>query len=195
MTEPAKKMRRLHDSPSTPAPLAATEAPAPLREMKYDELVVGNTFKTKDDLRLILSIAKIKRNFEYLANPSDSKRFVAKCKDQTCSWKLCAASLNSSTWWKITKVNDEHTCMNNKRTDPKLRTRSVANGIAHLFKNKFNKCDSVYTPKQLAMDIKTDYGVIINYRQAYSGCQRGIELIRGTPDESYQYLVSYSHMK
>lgn len=91
-------------------------------------------------------------------------------------------------------MNDEHTCIENKRTDPNLRTKAVADGIAHLFKHKFNQCDSVYTPQQLIKDIKTNYGVVINYRQAYSGSKRGIELIRGSPDESYQYLVNYSYM-
>ncbi|KAI3930594.1 hypothetical protein MKX01_037040 [Papaver californicum] len=70
----------------------------------------------------------------------------------------------------------------------------MASQMAILFKKEFAKCDCVYTPRQLIEEIRRDYGIDIIYKQAYAGCKRGIEAVRGSPDESYKYLVGYSHM-
>ncbi|KAI3945812.1 hypothetical protein MKW98_023086 [Papaver atlanticum] len=66
--------------------------------------------------------------------------------------------------------------------------------MAILFRKEFAKCDCVYTPNQLMHDMRIDYGITITYKQAYSGCKRGTEAVRGSPDDSYQYLVGYRHM-
>ncbi|XP_026379494.1 uncharacterized protein LOC113274269 [Papaver somniferum] len=121
-------------------------------------------------------------------------RFIAKCKDKTCEWRLRAVPLDSCGWWKLTVANDVHTCESNKRTDPELKTKAAATGIAELLKHKFKELDAAFTPKQLVKDVKRDYGVVINYRQGYNACKHGIEMIKGSPDESYQHLVGYSHM-
>ncbi|XP_026412629.1 uncharacterized protein LOC113308380 [Papaver somniferum] len=159
MTPSAKKVCCLHDASSTPAPVL--DIPKPPEEMKYDDLCVGNTFKSKGELKLILAIAKVERNFEYAAFKSDSQRFIAKCKDKTCKWRLRAVPLDSCGWWRLTVANDVHTCGSNKRTDPELRTKVVSAGIAELFKHKFKELDAAFTPKQLVKDIKRDYHVVI----------------------------------
>ncbi|KAI3995711.1 hypothetical protein MKX01_020784 [Papaver californicum] len=40
--------------------------------------------------------------------------------------------------------------------------------------------------------MRKDYGIDITYRKAYVGCKREIESVRGSPDDSYQYLVGYT---
>ncbi|XP_026439165.1 uncharacterized protein LOC113337794 [Papaver somniferum] len=146
--------------------------------MKYNDIHVGNTFKRKGEMKLILAIGKLERNFEYKDFKSDSQRFIAKCKDKTCEWRLRAVPLDSCGWWKLTVAKDVHTCESNKGTDPELRTKAAATGIAELFKHKFKELDTAFTPKQMG----------------YSACKHGIELIKGSPDESYQHLVGFSHM-
>ncbi|KAI3928749.1 hypothetical protein MKW98_024350 [Papaver atlanticum] len=70
----------------------------------------------------------------------------------------------------------------------------MARAMAALFCKNFARCDVVYTPRQLCEDMKREHGIIITYKQGLTGCKRGIEGVRGSPDESYQYLVSYSYM-
>ncbi|KAI3875927.1 hypothetical protein MKW92_030496, partial [Papaver armeniacum] len=43
------------------------DIPKPPKDMKYNDLRVGNTFKSKGELKLILAIAKVERNFDYIA--------------------------------------------------------------------------------------------------------------------------------
>ncbi|RZC75876.1 hypothetical protein C5167_000084 [Papaver somniferum] len=90
-----------------------------------------------------------------------NQRFIAKCKDKTCKWRLRAVPLDSCGWWRLTVANDVRTCGSNKRTDPELRTKAVSAGIAELFKHKFKELDAAFTPKQLVKDIKRDYHVVI----------------------------------
>ncbi|KAI3863700.1 hypothetical protein MKW98_031292 [Papaver atlanticum] len=42
--------------------------------------------------------------------------------------------------------------------------------------------------------MKRGIGISITDKQGLTGCKRGIEAIRGSPDQSYQHLVSYSNM-
>ncbi|KAI3914528.1 hypothetical protein MKX01_028530, partial [Papaver californicum] len=134
--------------------------------------VLGDEYAVNDVVvRIILVIAKIERNFEYIATKYDSQRFIAKCRDKTCKWHMGAVPLNSCGWWRLTVANDVHICGSNKRADPDLRTKGVAGGIAELFKHKFKDLDGGFTPKQLVKDIKRKYGVVTNYRQGYSACK------------------------
>ncbi|KAI3991009.1 hypothetical protein MKX01_026193 [Papaver californicum] len=192
MTPSFKKICCLHDTSSTPASIL--DGPEPTKDMKYNDLRVGNTFKSKGEMRLILVTSKIERNFEYIATKYDRLRFIAKCRDKTCKWRMCTVPLNSCGWWRFAVANDVHTCGSNKRTDQDLRTNRVAGGIAELFKHKLKDLDAAFMPKQLVKDIKRKYGVVINYRYGYSACKRGIEHIKGIPEESYQHLVGYSYM-
>ncbi|KAI3943548.1 hypothetical protein MKW98_021263 [Papaver atlanticum] len=66
--------------------------------------------------------------------------------------------------------------------------------MAALFRKNFSRCDVVYSPWQLCEDMKREHGIIITYKQGLTGCKLGIEAVRGSPDESYQHLVSYSYM-
>ncbi|KAI3973028.1 hypothetical protein MKX01_019686 [Papaver californicum] len=43
-------------------------------------------------------------------------------------------------------------------------------------------------------DLQDNSQVIVTYKRAFSGCKRQIELIRGSPDQSYQHMVGYSHV-
>ncbi|KAI3852134.1 hypothetical protein MKW98_020133 [Papaver atlanticum] len=42
--------------------------------------------------------------------------------------------------------------------------------------------------------MKRGLGISITDKQGLTGCKRGIEAVRGSPDQSYQHLVSYSNM-
>ncbi|KAI3865542.1 hypothetical protein MKW98_007864 [Papaver atlanticum] len=70
----------------------------------------------------------------------------------------------------------------------------MARTMAALFRKNFARCDVVYSPRQLCEDMKREHGIIITYKQGLTGCKWGIELVRGSPDELYQHLVSYSYI-
>ncbi|KAI3976451.1 hypothetical protein MKX01_008309 [Papaver californicum] len=169
---PAKKLPQLHDASSTPEPESTSSPPPTSNKFKYDNLVCGNFFKTKQELQLILKIASIKGSFKYKAQTSNGRVLHVKCFDLTCS--CCDKSKN--------------------KTDPKFRIKGIASAMAKLLDTNFGKCDSLYTPNEFRDDMRTQYGITISYKHGYTGCKRGFEMIRGPTDESYQHLVGYSYM-
>ncbi|KAI3972836.1 hypothetical protein MKX01_019494 [Papaver californicum] len=89
--------------------------------------------------------------------------------------------MDSLSWWRIIGTFDEHSCdKSNNKTNHKFRIKGMASAMAKLFGTNFGKCDSLYTPNELRDDIRTQYGTTISYKQGYTGCKRGIEMIRGS---------------
>ncbi|XP_026419391.1 uncharacterized protein LOC113315312 [Papaver somniferum] len=99
--------------------------------------------------------------------------------------------MGALSYFVINSIRAPHTCDREKLL---IKIESASRGLAELFKKKFAQCHSIYTPRQLQCDLERTYKVEVTYTQAFKGCNRGIELIRGSTDESYQHLVGYSHM-
>ncbi|KAI3935660.1 hypothetical protein MKW98_022668 [Papaver atlanticum] len=99
--------------------------------------------------------------------------------------------MGALSYFIINSIIVPHTC---DREKVLIKIESSSRGLAELFKNFFAQCHSIYTPRQLQYDLEHTYKVEVTYRKAFKGCKRGIELIRGSTDESYQHLVGYSHM-
>lgn len=159
--------------------------------MEYNQkLFEGNTFKDKDQLKLYLKMAKLEDGFEYKTQKSHPSHLYVKCVDQDCSWSLRACRMKSICWFKIQKMNDVHSCSKNVNMTRKMK--GVGSALGKIFEDKFY--DRLYTPNKLIEDVRKRFGRTISYKQAWVGCKRGVELNRGSPDESYQYLVGYSHM-
>ncbi|KAI3986290.1 hypothetical protein MKX01_028571 [Papaver californicum] len=83
-TPPAKDFPRLPDALSTPEPAPGSSPHPELEKIKYDDLVIGNFFKTKAQLQLILKIAAIEGSFKYTCETSNNLVLHVKCKDSTC---------------------------------------------------------------------------------------------------------------
>lgn len=191
----AKKYPQLHDADSTPHPEPASSPPPASNKVKYGDLGPGTHFKSKQQLHISLKFASIKGSFKYIAKPSNDKHLLASCKDLTCGWYVRASALKSLTWWVIKRTEPKHTCDKSKyKTDPKYFIKGMGRAMEKLFKSEFGKCDSLYAPNDLRAYMLREHGITISYKQGHTGCKRGTEATRGTTDESYQHLVSYSYV-
>lgn len=160
-------------------------------EMPYtNELYEGKLFKDKEQLKLHLQMSKMEVGFDYQTCKTGIDILFVKCKGENCKWSLRARVLDSDTYFKITKMPSVHSCSKNKRMAKKIRR--VGDGLGIFCKDKV--ISSAYVPSQLVADVKKAYGRTITYRQAWIGCNRGVEHSRGSSEDSYQYLVGYSHM-
>ncbi|XP_050205598.2 uncharacterized protein LOC126655447 [Mercurialis annua] len=66
--------------------------------------------------------------------------------------------------------------------------------IANIIKHKFIDVKTIYTPNDIRRDMKNDYSVDMDYWRAWRCRGKAIDLIRGTPKESFAQLPSYLHM-
>ena len=62
------------------------------------ELYEGAMSKNKDELKITLGKYVLKQKFEYQITRSSKTHFLASCKDKTCTFKLCAGSVQEGSY-------------------------------------------------------------------------------------------------
>ncbi|XP_050215326.1 protein FAR1-RELATED SEQUENCE 5-like [Mercurialis annua] len=65
--------------------------------------------------------------------------------------------------------------------------------VGNFIKDKYSNFKTVYTPADIIRDMKKEYGVELSYQTAWRSKERGLELTRGHPADSYKLLPSYLH--
>ena len=66
--------------------------------------------------------------------------------------------------------------------------------VGKIIKQKFVDAKRLYTPKDIILDMKNDYGINLSYQQAYQSKEKALKSIRGDLIESYNLLLKYSHV-
>ncbi|KAF4400203.1 hypothetical protein G4B88_019412 [Cannabis sativa] len=89
-----------------------------LPSMGIEDLRVNHMFKNKEELKSALSRIAIKKHFQYKVKRSCSLTFWAKCIDENCEWYLRARSSKTSSYFRVIKYKNFHSCsLNHKSTD------------------------------------------------------------------------------
>ena len=74
------------------------------------ELYEGAMFKNKDELKTLLDKYALKQKFEYRITRFSKTRFLASCKDKSCTFKLCTSSVQEGSYWTVAKFVRNHNC-------------------------------------------------------------------------------------
>ncbi|XP_026429039.1 uncharacterized protein LOC113325007 [Papaver somniferum] len=114
--------------------------------------------------------------------------FTAKCADSKCVWKFHAASIDErNEMFQVRAYNPEHTCgAGGRNLNQTYSTRFSSSLIEEeVRKNPHKK------PRQIADDFQINYGINMEYYQAYHGREKVYETIYGDDVKSYSYLVWY----
>ncbi|XP_055960976.1 uncharacterized protein LOC126672216 [Mercurialis annua] len=162
-----------------------------INEIKPTEIEEGQKYKDKHTLKTILSIYAINNHFQFRSYKSCKIEYIAICNEHGCDWRLRASRNKKSTAFVVRKFNNVHSCKVGERMANKRQATS--NLIGHFIKNKYSNVKTVYTPADIIRDMKNEYGVDLAYQTAWRSKEKGLELTRGHPAESYQLLPSYLH--
>lgn len=150
----------------------------------------GACFSNKPQLYLTLQMTKLQLGVDYKVVRSHKKGTHVKCADVNCNFSLRAKQLRDFPYLYITKMTGPHTCSMNGNLGKRIKR--VKDALGKYFEEK--GINGNYTPLHMQNDIKDVFGRTLSYKQAWLGCHRGVELTKGSPDESYQRLAPYSHM-
>ncbi|XP_059289260.1 uncharacterized protein LOC132042748 [Lycium ferocissimum] len=60
--------------------------------------------------------------------------------------------------------------------------------------DKYEDPKRVYTPKDIASDMRKQHGLTMTYMQAYRAKEKALNMLRGDPTESYNKLPSYFYI-
>ncbi|XP_019452289.1 PREDICTED: uncharacterized protein LOC109354328 [Lupinus angustifolius] len=145
---------------------------------------VGQRFNNVDEFRKSLRKYAIAHKFAFKYKKNDSHRVTVKCKAEGCPWRIHASRLSTTQLICIKKMDSTHTCDGASRPTGHQANR---NWVADMIKEKL-KVFPNYKPKDIVNDIREEYGVEINYFQAWRGKEIAKEQLQGSYKEAYGLL-------
>ncbi|KDP23336.1 hypothetical protein JCGZ_23169 [Jatropha curcas] len=145
---------------------------------------VGQRFSSVHEFRESLRKYAIAHQFAFRYKKNDSHRVTVKCKAEGCPWRIHASRLSTTQLICIKKMNATHTCEGSVVTTGHQATRSW---VASIIKEKL-KVFPNYKPKDIVNDIKQEYGIQLNYFQAWRGKEIAKEQLQGSYKEAYNQL-------
>ncbi|CAF2089602.1 uncharacterized protein LOC103875009 isoform X1 [Brassica rapa] len=145
---------------------------------------VDQRFSSFAEFRDALHKYSIAHGFTYKYKKNDSHRVSVKCKAQGCPWRIAASRLSTTQLICIKRMNPRHTC---ERAVVKAGYRAARGWVGSIIKEKL-KASPDYKPKDIAEDIKREYGIQLNYSQAWRAKEIAREQLQGSYKEAYTQL-------
>ncbi|XP_028779486.1 uncharacterized protein LOC114735880 isoform X2 [Neltuma alba] len=145
---------------------------------------VGQRFSSVHEFRESLRKYAIAHQFAFRYKKNDSHRVTVRCKAEGCPWRIHASRLSTTQLICIKKMNPAHICEGAVATTGHQATRSW---VASIIKEKLKVCPN-YKPKDIVSDIKQEYGIQLNYFQAWRGKEIAKEQLQGSYKEAYSLL-------
>lgn len=145
---------------------------------------IGQRFSSVHEFRESLRKYAIAHHFAFRYQKNDSHRVTVKCKAEGCPWRIHASRLSTTQLICIKKMNPTHTCEGAVATTGHQATRSW---VASIIKEKL-KVFPNYKPKDIVCDVKQEYGIQLNYFQAWRGKEIAKEQLQGSYKDAYSQL-------
>ncbi|KAK9287798.1 hypothetical protein L1049_016238 [Liquidambar formosana] len=145
---------------------------------------VDQRFSSFSEFREALHKYSIAHGFAYRYKKNDSHRVTVKCKSQGCPWRIYASRLATTQLICIKKMHTTHTC---EGAAVKAGYRATRGWVGSIIKEKL-KVSPNYKPKDIADDIKREYGIQLNYSQAWRAKEIAREQLQGSYKEAYNQL-------
>lgn len=145
---------------------------------------VDQRFDSFNEFREALHRYSIAHGFAYKYKKNDSHRVTVKCKAQGCPWRIYVSRLATTQLICIKKMISKHTC---EGAAVKAGYRSTRGWVGSIIKEKL-KTSPKYKPKDIADDIMREYGIQLNYSQAWRAKEIAKELLQGSFKEAYSMI-------
>ncbi|KAL9684346.1 hypothetical protein QQ045_021782 [Rhodiola kirilowii] len=177
------------DTPLTCVPVSTSEL-GECRPRKavsqWENTITGvdQRFNSFKDFREALHKYSIAHGFAYKYKKNDSHRVSVKCKQPNCPWRIYASKLSTTQLVCIKKMIPEHTC---DGSPAKAGYRATRGWIGNIIKEKLKENPN-YKPKDIVEDIKREYGIQLNYSQAWRAKEIAREQLQGSYKEAYSQL-------
>ncbi|VFQ60965.1 unnamed protein product [Cuscuta campestris] len=154
--------------------------------MQWENTITGvdQRFSSFAEFREALHKFSIAHGFSYKYKKNDSHRVTVKCKAEGCPWRVYASRLATTQLVCIKKMNSTHTC---EGAAVKAGYRATKGWVGKIIKEKL-KISPNYKPKDIASDIKREYGITLNYSQAWRAKEIAREQLQGSYKEAYTQI-------
>lgn len=127
---------------------------------------VGQKFESPRAFRDALHKYAIANSFMYRFIKNDGCRVTAECIADNCPWRVHASRSSGKEELMIKKMNDAHTC--GKEMSKESHRLASQRWVASVIKDKLRDSPN-YKPREIADDLEREYGLSLNYAQAWRG--------------------------
>lgn len=179
-------METTNEMPQIPVPGILMDADQRGAAKQWENLItgVGQRFHTLNEFREALRKFSIAHGFNYMYKKNENQRVTVKCKVEGCPWRIHASRLSTTQLVCIKTMRPQHTCQG---VTVKPAFRATRSWVGNLIKEKVKDSPKI-RPKDIANEVKRDYGIELNYSQARRAKEYAREQLLGSYKDAYSEL-------
>ncbi|KAK1426502.1 hypothetical protein QVD17_15176 [Tagetes erecta] len=171
---------------SNPFPMVVADNDERLAARQWENLItgVGQRFHSLAEFREALRKYSIAHAFNFVYKKNENQRVTVKCKAEGCPWRIHASKLSTTQLVCIKTMRPVHTC---HEVTSKAPFRAKRSWVGNLIKEKVKESPKI-KPKEIAIELKRDYGIDLNYSQARRAKEYAREQLLGSYKDAYSEL-------
>ncbi|KAJ3680031.1 hypothetical protein LUZ60_016309 [Juncus effusus] len=150
-------------------------------------LTIGQEFPSVESTRRYLKDMAIALHFELKIVKSDRSRFIAKCSQPDCPWRVHIAKCPNLPTFSVRTLHETHTCLG-VRDLP--HQQATVGWVARSVEKRLRDNPQI-KPKEILQDIRDQHGVAVSYMQAWRGKERSMAKVHGTLEDGFKCLPLY----
>ncbi|XP_074359209.1 uncharacterized protein LOC141698417 [Apium graveolens] len=157
-------------------------------DLDQGELSEGKCYRDKATLLLAFKRAHISTDRTYKMTKSNKEQLIVQCRAEGCNWRMRAAFMHNSGYWRINVNREEHRCLVDQplQDHKKLSARMISQLVKPLV------IDTPEIPiKTIIPLINNEHNHIVGYKKAWRGKQIAIEEVYGSWATTYQALPMF----
>ncbi|XP_024988328.1 uncharacterized protein LOC112523111 isoform X1 [Cynara cardunculus var. scolymus] len=169
-----------------PFPTSVIDNEQHIAAKQWENLItgVGQRFHSLAEFREALRKYSIAHGFNYVYKKNENQRVTVKCKSEGCPWRIHASRLSTTQLVCIKTMKPTHSCQGGSIKPAFRATRSW---VGNLIKEKVKDSPKI-KPKDIANDLKREYGIELNYSQARRAKEYAREQLLGSYKDAYSEL-------
>ena len=131
-------------------------------------------------------------NCYYMITKSDTKFWCIRCIDKGCDWHPRAECLEQSTYFKINKFVENHTCAPSKKS--KFCRTPFTETIEHLVMHNYEGVLEGHKLNDIINIFRSEYGYELTFSQAWEFGEYAVNEVREIPEKRYGKIPKYLYM-
>ncbi|XP_071719661.1 uncharacterized protein [Rutidosis leptorrhynchoides] len=173
-------------SSSNAFPIVTNDHDQRIAAKQWENIItgVGQRFHSLAEFREALRKYSIAHAFNFVYKKNENQRVTVKCKAEGCQWRIHASKLSTTNLVCIKTMRPVHNCQGVYLNAPFRAKRSW---VGNLIKEKVKESPKI-KPKEIAIELKRDYGIDLNYSQARRAKEYAREQLLGSYKDAYSEL-------
>ncbi|GKA53755.1 hypothetical protein Tco_0747070 [Tanacetum coccineum] len=182
-------------SNSKPLDIDLNECMSPDQDMVYPntpyKFIAQYIFNNKETCMYDIGMKCLSEGYQFKVVRSCPERYAVECVHPECYWYIFTHKVKGSIKFKVTNINDVHTC--HKTQFNPYHRNAIAKLLGKLILPKLKDVTRVYRPNDSMFDMNFEWNVYVSYKRAWKAKQLALTANYGCPIESFSELPIYCH--